>query len=204
MTSTEKTEKIGKETRYGGEKMYRAIICDDEETVRNGLKKHFDWSGHKIEIVGIFEDGIPAFEYMKTHEVDIIITDVRMIHMDGITLAQKASVLYPEVKVLFISGYADVEYLKEALKIDAVDYILKSIDLNELEKSMPLLRVRLLEELVREHSDQEESLEQRVHFLNLPLDSSTRYVILVMRIRHRSRRKILDGTAFGHWSGRDG
>lgn len=157
---------------------------------------------------------------MKTHEVDIIITDVRMIHMDGITLAQKASVLYPEVKVLFISGYADVEYLKEALKIDAVDYILKSIDLNELdgvvtklvkqldkersdqdliremeeklEKSMPLLRVRLLEELVREHSDQEESLEQRVHFLNLPLDSSTRYVILVMRIRHRSRRKILD------------
>lgn len=177
MTSTEKTEKIGKETRYGGEKMYRAIICDDEETVRNGLKKHFDWSGHKIEIVGIFEDGIPAFEYMKTHEVDIIITDVRMIHMDGITLAQKASVLYPEVKVLFISGYADVEYLKEALKIDAVDYILKSIDLNELdgvvtklvkqldkersdqdliremeeklEKSMPLLRVRLLEELVR-------------------------------------------------------
>ena len=59
--------------------MYRAIICDDEETVRNGLKKHFDWSGHKIEIVGIFEDGIPAFEYMKTHDVDIIITDVRMI-----------------------------------------------------------------------------------------------------------------------------
>ena len=200
--------------------MYRVIICDDEETVRNGLKKHFDWNGHKIEIVGIFEDGIPAFEYMKTHEVDIIITDVRMIHMDGITLAQKASVLYPEVKVLFISGYADVEYLKEALKIDTVDYILKSIDLNELdgvvtklvkqldkersdqnliremeeklEKSMPLLRVRLLEELVREHSDQEESLEQRVHFLNLPLDSSTRYVILVMRIRHRSRRKILD------------
>lgn len=200
--------------------MYRVIICDDEETVRNGLKKHFDWNGHKIEIVGIFEDGIPAFEYMKTHEVDIIITDVRMIHMDGITLAQKASVLYPEVKVLFISGYADVEYLKEALKIDAVDYILKSIDLNELdgvvtklvkqldkersdqnliremeeklEKSMPLLRVRLLEELVREYSDQEESLEQRVHFLNLPLDSSTRYVILVMRIRHRSRRKILD------------
>ena len=111
MTSTEKTEKIGKETRYGGEKMYRAIICDDEETVRNGLKKHFDWSGHKIEIVGIFEDGIPAFEYMKTHEVDIIITDVRMIHMDGITLAQKASVLYPEVKVLF-SSFSSISRIK--------------------------------------------------------------------------------------------
>ena len=84
--------------------MYRAIICDDEETVRNGLKKHFDWSGHKIEIVGIFEDGIPAFEYMKTHEVDIIITDVRMIHLEGITVAQNASVVYAAVKVGVCSG----------------------------------------------------------------------------------------------------
>ena len=42
MTSTEKTEKIGKETRYGGEKMYRAIICDDEETVRNGQRIAYD------------------------------------------------------------------------------------------------------------------------------------------------------------------
>lgn len=206
--------------KYGGERMYRAIICDDEETVRNGLRKHFDWSGHKIEIAGIFEDGLPAFEYMKMHEIDIIITDVRMIHMDGITLAQQASELYPGVKVLFISGYADVEYLKGALKVDAVDYILKSIDLDELdgvitklvkqldkersdrnliremeeklEKSMPLLRVRLFEELIREHGNQEENLEKRVRFLNIPLDSDTRYVVLVMRIRHRSRREILD------------
>ena len=88
---------------------------------------------------------------MKTHEVDIIITDVRMIHMDGITLAQKASVLYPEVKVLFISGYADVEYLKEALKIDAVDYILKSIDLNELDGVV----TKLVKQLDKERSDQD-------------------------------------------------
>lgn len=74
-----------------------------------------------------------------------------MIHMDGITLAQKASVLYPEVKVLFISGYADVEYLKEALKIDAVDYILKSIDLNELDGVV----TKLVKQLDKERSDQD-------------------------------------------------
>ena len=101
-----------------------------------------------------------------------------------------------------------------------MDYILKSIDLNELdgvvtklvkqldkersdqnliremeeklEKRYAVVTCTVVRRLVREHNDQEESLEQRVHFLNLPLDSSTRYVILVMRIRHRSRRKILD------------
>lgn len=223
MTRRKKTKKIEKENgilEAGGKEMYQAIICDDEEAVRSGLRRHFDWGRHGIEIAGVFEDGVPAFEYMKVHEVDIIITDVRMIHMDGITLAQQAGVLYPKVKVLFISGYADVEYLKGALKVDAVDYILKSIDLDELdgivtklvkqldkergeqnliremeeklEKSMPLLRAGFLEELVKEHGETEENLEKRVCFLNIPLNSSTNYVVFVMRIRHRSRRKLLD------------
>lgn len=113
--------------------MYKAIICDDEETVRNGLCRHFDWYGHNIEIARVFEDGVPALEYIQSHKVDIIITDVRMIHMDGITLAKYALKIDPDVKTLFISGYADVNYLKDALKIEAVDYILKSIDLDELD-----------------------------------------------------------------------
>ncbi|MDO5041835.1 MAG: hypothetical protein Q4D95_07080, partial [Peptoniphilus sp.] len=113
-----------------------------------------------------------------------------------------------------------MNYLKDALKIEAVDYILKSIDLEELksvitkvvnildqknsermtiqdmerklEKSMPLLRLRMLSELVRENEESEEELETRAHFLDIPLDSKTSYAVLVMRIRHTSRRQILN------------
>lgn len=200
--------------------MYKAIICDDEETVRNGLCRHFDWNSHNIEIVGVFDDGKPALEFVKEHETDIIITDVRMIHMDGIALAKRAAQIYPEVKTVFISGYADVGYLKDALKIEAVDYILKSIDLEELdtvinkvvgmldqrhserlviqnmekklEKSMPLLRARMLSELLRESDEEEAELEKAVNFLDIPLDSGTRCAVMVMRIRHTSRRQVLD------------
>lgn len=206
---------------YGrGIKMYKAIICDDEEAVRNGLCKHFDWKNHSIKIIGVFNDGRPALEFVKNHEVDIIITDVRMLHMDGITLAKNAMELYPEVKTIFISGYADVHYLKDALKIEAVDYILKSIDLEELEnviakvvgilnqkrndrkiiqdmekkleKSMPLLKISMLGELLRDNEEEEAELEMRARFLDIPLNSKTSYAVMVMRIRHTSRRKILN------------
>ena len=60
---------------------------------------------------------------VRRNEVDIIVTDVRMSHMDGITLAKNVLESYPGVKIIFISGYADVGYLRDALKMEAVDYI---------------------------------------------------------------------------------
>lgn len=115
---------------------YSAIIVDDEAIVRDGLKKHFDWKKYSIELKGCFEDGTGAWEYLKISEVDILITDVRMVHMDGIELTRRAVEKYPNINVLFISGYGDVDYLKNALKLGAVDYILKSIDLDEFAEAI--------------------------------------------------------------------
>ena len=106
--------------------MYKAIIADDEETVRRGLVTHFNWGKHGVEVAGVFDDGVPALDFVRRNEVDIIVTDVRMSHMDGITLAKNVLESYPGVKIIFISGYADVGYLRDALKMEAVDYILKS------------------------------------------------------------------------------
>ena len=113
--------------------MYKAIIADDEETVRRGLVTHFNWGKHGVEVAGVFDDGVPALDFVRRNEVDIIVTDVRMSHMDGITLAKNVLESYPGVKIIFISGYADVGYLRDALKMEAVDYILKSIDIDELD-----------------------------------------------------------------------
>lgn len=116
--------------------MYKAIIVDDEDLVRQGLKKHFDWSDHNIEIVADLSDGQKAFQYVKDNHVDLVLTDVLMPYMDGITLAKNLRELYPEIKIIFISGHDDVSYLKNALKVEAVDYILKSIDLDELKDTV--------------------------------------------------------------------
>ena len=115
---------------------YSAIIVDDEAIVREGLVKHFDWKKYSIEIKGCFADGTDAWEFLKNQEIDILITDVKMVRMDGIELTRRAVEKYPNINVLFISGYGDIDHLKNAIKLGAVDYILKSIDLEELAEAM--------------------------------------------------------------------
>lgn len=138
-----------------------------------------------------------------------------MSHMDGITLAKNVLESYPGVKIIFISGYADVGYLRDALKMEAVDYILKSIDIDELdavitkvvamldqrssqqlvledmarklEQSMPLLRQRRLCDLLQNNDESEEDILQSIEFLGIPLNSQTHYAVLVLRLQPKSK-----------------
>lgn len=149
----------------------RAIVVDDEEIVREGLKKHFDWEKHSVRVLGYFEDGEGAWNFLMEHETDLLITDVRMARMDGIALAKKAVERYPDIGILFISGYADVRYLKDALKVDAVDYILKSIDLEELAAAVKRAALRL--EKKRERNAELQSMRQELDALRDSAKEST-------------------------------
>ena len=69
--------------------MYRAIIIDDEEAVRAGLRSHFDWERHGVSVAAEFPDCEKAYRYIREHPVELVVTDVVTPHMDGITLARK-------------------------------------------------------------------------------------------------------------------
>ncbi len=116
--------------------MIKAIIVDDEQMVREGLKEHYHWSKYDIEIVAIFENGITAYKYLQKNKVDLIISDVVMPEMNGFELVSKARELDPDIKIIFVSGYTDAKYLMEALKLNATDFIFKSIDFNELDDAI--------------------------------------------------------------------
>ncbi len=191
--------------------IYRAIIVDDESAVRRGLQNHFDWDRFHIQVVADFPDGQKAWQYVQANPVDLIVTDVRMPNMDGIALAKAVRERFPKVKIVFVSGYEDTEYLRKALKMDAVDYILKSIDLDEfmetimrvtakmeqettqertiaeleekLIESIPLLQQRQLMLLVREGILDMRMSEQRLAYLDIPLSSHTPYCVLVLQLK---------------------
>lgn len=185
--------------------MYKAIIIDDEETVRSGLREHFDWHSHGVHVEEEFPDCAKAYEYLRENPVDLVITDVITPYMDGITLAKKLRAEFPAIQIVFISGHADVHFLREALKTDAFDYILKSVDLNELSATisrvvklldwrnaenarvttmedqlqllMPLNRERVLQTLLTEDPDM-----VTMSYLGLNLDFNARYVCMVVRL----------------------
>ena len=89
--------------------MYKAIIIDDEETVRSGLREHFGWESHGVHVEEEFPDCAKAYDYIRENPVDLVVTDVITPYMDGITLAKKLRAEFPAIQIVFISGHADVQ-----------------------------------------------------------------------------------------------
>lgn len=99
----------------------RLLLVDDEDLTREGLLHYVDWSSLGISHVKAASNGIQALKIVMDFKPDILLTDIRMPHMTGIELAHEVRRLSPACHILFISGYAEKEYLKSAitLKVDA-------------------------------------------------------------------------------------
>ncbi len=112
--------------------MIKLILVEDERATREGLLKHTPWNQIGIDRVEEARNGVEALEKSEWLEPDIVLTDVSMPRMDGIQLATRLRERYPQCKIVFLSGYSDKEYLKSAIKLNALNYIEKPIDENEL------------------------------------------------------------------------
>ena len=108
------------------------IVVDDSEQTRRGISESVNWEMMDIEIVGEASDGLEAMVLIHDTDPDIIICDVRMPKLDGIALINEVLPSHPSLQVLFLSGYSDKEYLKNAIKLNAVDYLYKPLQLHEL------------------------------------------------------------------------
>ena len=112
--------------------MYKAILCDDNEIVAQGLSKMTPWNKLGIEFCGCCYDGLAAKELLDLEKPDILISDVRMPFMDGLSLTRYAKKMNPHIRVIIISGYDDFRFAQEAIKLGAMDYLLKPVNQQEL------------------------------------------------------------------------
>lgn len=112
--------------------MYNLIIVEDEEHIRQGLTNLFPWEDFNFHIAGEFSNGREALAFIETNRVDAVLTDIRLPIMDGIELAQTIQSRSQDVSVVFITGYHDFEYAKQAVKCHVKDFLLKPIKYKEL------------------------------------------------------------------------
>lgn len=112
--------------------LFKVLIVDDEYLAREGMKKTIDWDILGCKVCGEASNGIEAIEYSKNFKPDIIITDINMPGISGLDMAFKVRELLPDCKFIIITGYDEFQYAKEAIKLKAVDFILKPIDEDEL------------------------------------------------------------------------
>ena len=92
--------------------LYRIILVDDEEEVRKSIIRKIDWQAVGFTVVGDAENGEDALEKIEALEPDVVLTDIRMPYMDGLTLAEKIRQRYPSMKIVIFSGYDDFDYAK--------------------------------------------------------------------------------------------
>ncbi len=112
--------------------MIKLILADDEPVILRGIKKLVDWERMGISVVGEYEDGRSAMEGILGLKPDIALLDINMPGMDGIEILKNIRRLELDTKVIFISGFQDFEYARNAITYGAVEYLLKPVILEEL------------------------------------------------------------------------
>lgn len=126
--------------------MMKVIITDDEIQIRRGLRMKVDWEEEGFQIVGEASNGRETLELLRTMDIDLVISDMRMPIMDGMELARHCQQEFPKVKVIVLSGYSDFEYVRGSMKEGVKDYLLKPVAPNELVEALQKIRKEIEEE----------------------------------------------------------
>lgn len=189
--------------------LYRIMLVDDEEEVRKAIIRKMDWEQLGFTMVGDAENGEDAMEKIEQLEPDVVMTDIRMPYMDGLTLTAWIREKYPFIKILIFSGYDDFEYAKQAIKLNVTEYILKPVNGQELAEilnrvrgsldeeieqrrnisalqesylgSLPILRELFLSELVRQSADAE-SVVPRLREYGIDILDARKWLAAVVHV----------------------
>ena len=115
--------------------MYNILVVDDEKMHRKGILSLLEEFCPE-DMLWEAADGTEAMEIMQNMPCEIVISDIRMARMDGLSLLREVKNIRPEVSFIIISGYADFAYAREAIAFQASAYLLKPVDKAELEKTI--------------------------------------------------------------------
>ncbi|GAB2721049.1 response regulator [Paenibacillus thermoaerophilus] len=175
----------------------KVMIVEDEPRVRKGLSEAVEWEAHGMELVAAAENGLDGYQLFCRFKPDLILVDVRMPVMDGLSMTEKVLEEQPNTIVIVLTGYDEFEYAQKSIRLGVRNYVLKPVGkqllLEELlaareawikerernhdterlreqmERQLPVLRSAFLEDWLTGTEYAAEQLEEKMSFLNLPL-----------------------------------
>lgn len=203
--------------------MYKLILADDEEDVREGLLQLIDWESVGFAVADTAENGKEAAEMVEKHVPDVVVTDIQMPFMNGLQLAEWIRGHYPSTKIIILTGYEEFEYAQKAIRLGIDEYVLKPFSAAELadilrkvkeqidaelaekenvqlliehyRKNLPVLQSLFLSSLVSRRLKETEIQEKSQHY-GLDLNGSE-YMVSVLRIDAAPGRKEAAGNGGG-------
>ncbi len=137
---------------------FRLILVDDEPMILKGLKELFPWAEWGFTVVSSYGDGKQALEALRLKQADVVLTDIRMPVLDGLTLARRIGQEGIKAAVIFLSAHADFEYARKGLTYGVKGFILKPVRQQELKE----IFLKLYEQLALEAEPMDASLVDTV------------------------------------------
>ncbi|MBU5445024.1 response regulator [Paenibacillus sp. MSJ-34] len=125
------------------EAIWKVLIADDEPIIREGIREAVDWPALGMEVIAEAEDGEEALELALAHEAHILLVDLNMPIMNGMTLMKRVRERLPGSKIVIITGHDEFAYAQEAIRLQVEDYILKPANPEQLTRVMAHVRGRL-------------------------------------------------------------
>ncbi|HOJ11021.1 MAG TPA: response regulator [Clostridiales bacterium] len=176
--------------------MIKLFLVDDEVSDRDLIVRGINWDDIFIELVGYAANGEDAIQLIRNTRPNIVLTDISMPVKNGIHLANLLKEEFPDIKVIFISGYQEFCYAKAAIEYNVVHYIVKPVNIFslsnllsdvakqcieenkkkfemeifklQLEQSLPLLKESFFREWIFGSFKDEDILKRKLDFLNIP------------------------------------
>lgn len=141
----------------------KLIVVEDEKIIRTGLLRHVPWQRLGVSEVEAAANGEEALVKAEAFRPDIVLSDIRMPGMSGVDLCRKLREKFPEIEIIFSTGYADKEYLKAAIDLHAVGYVEKPVNVKLLSESV--------EEAVRRVKERRKSERAKLRNYLLEVDT---------------------------------
>ena len=119
--------------------MLKVVIIDDEPIIVEGLSKSIPWKQWGCEVVATAESGEDGRETITNHEPDILISDICMPGIDGLTMIAGLRSEHPDMEISILTGYRDFEYAREAIRLGITRFLLKPSKMDEIREALDVM-----------------------------------------------------------------
>lgn len=143
--------------------MYKAMIIDDNKVLADTLASQAIWEKNGFEIAAVCYDSLSGANAISEYKPDLIVTDIRLPGIDGLKMIQSVREEVPHVQIVVISAYDDFQYAQRALRLGAMDYLLKPFSHEDLEGT-----ISKIADFLRQNDD-ETGEPEAVHSLTEPI-----------------------------------
>lgn len=141
--------------------MRKVFLVEDESVIREGLRNNIPWEEYGFFFAGEATDGEMALPLIRKTRPDVLITDIKMPFMDGLSLSKMVHAEFPKMKIIIISGYDDFEYARQAIEVGVEQYLLKPITKSMLKKTLLELKEKMDQDV--EQADYQMQFQNEMH-----------------------------------------